>query len=55
MGQGRGGGEKEPKIKNPGGVLLSHRVTPAVPSALEVLTAVFEIGTGVSPPPLPPE
>ena len=27
----------------------------AVPSALEGLTAVFGMGTGVSPPPLPPE
>ena len=27
----------------------------AVPSALEGLTAVFGMGTGVTPPPLPPE
>jgi hypothetical protein len=27
----------------------------AVPSALEGLTTVFEMGTGVTPPPLPPE
>jgi hypothetical protein len=40
---------------NPGGVLLSHPVTQAVPSTLEGLTSVFGMGTGVSPPPLPPE
>ena len=28
---------------------------PAVPSALEGLTSVFGMGTGVAPPPLPPE
>src|SRR6184192_3019007 len=33
-----------------GNDLLSHRVTPAVPSALEGLTSVFGMGTGVSPP-----
>ena len=37
-----------------GGVLLSHRVAPAVPSALKGLTAVFGMGTGVSPLPSPP-
>lgn len=41
------------KIKNPGSVLLSHRKT-AVPSAQEGLTTVFGMGTGVTPPPLPP-
>ena len=35
----------------PGGVLLSHTVSRAVPSALEGLTTVFGMGTGVSPPP----
>ena len=40
---------------NPGNDLLSHRVTPAVSSAREGLTAVFGMGTGVSPPPLSPE
>ncbi len=35
----------------PGGDLLSHAVTHAVPSALEGLTSVFGMGTGVSPPP----
>jgi hypothetical protein len=33
---------------NSGSVLLSHTVTHAVPSALESLTSVFEMGTGVS-------
>ena len=40
---------------NPGGVLLSQGATPQVPSALAGLTAVFGMGTGVSPPPWPPE
>ena len=35
---------------NPGNDLLSHRAAPAVPSALEGLTAVFGMGTGVTPP-----
>ncbi len=35
---------------NPGDVLLSHQATLAVPSALEDLTAVFGMGTGVTPP-----
>ncbi len=39
----------------PGGDLLSHPVAQAVSSALEGLTSVFEMGTGVSPPPWPPE
>jgi hypothetical protein len=39
----------------PGGVLLSHRVAPAVPSAQEGLTTVFGMGTGVAPPVWPPE
>jgi hypothetical protein len=42
-------------VNNPGGVLLSHRVSPAVPSALEGLTSVFGMGTGVAPPAKPPE
>jgi hypothetical protein len=29
--------------------LLSHRLSPAVPSALQGLTAVFGMGTGVTP------
>jgi hypothetical protein len=35
---------------NPGGDLLSHRVSPAVPWALEVLTSEFGMGSGVAPP-----
>ena len=38
------------KKREPGGDLLSHTVSRAVPLALEVLTAVFGMGTGVSPP-----
>jgi hypothetical protein len=34
----------------PGGVLLSHPVSGAVPSVLEGLTSVFGMGTGVTPP-----
>ena len=33
----------------PGNDLLSHAVTHAVPSALEGLTSVFGMGTGVTP------
>src|SRR3981081_4546698 len=40
--------------KTLGNDLLSHRVTPTVPSALEGLTTVFGMGTGVSPPPWSP-
>jgi hypothetical protein len=40
--------------KNPGNVLLSHQVALTVPSALEGLTAVFGMGTGVTPPPWSP-
>src|SRR5512141_526900 len=43
-----------PKIKF-GGDLLSHGGNPAVPSALESLTAVFGMGTGVASPPSPPK
>ena len=42
-------------LRNPGGVLLSQGATPQVPSALMGLTAVFEMGTGVTPSPWPPE
>ena len=38
-----------------GGDLLSHTVTHAVPSALEGLTSVFGMGTGVTPPVWPPK
>jgi hypothetical protein len=41
--------------ENPGGDLLSRGVSPQVPSALAVFTSVFGMGTGVSPPQLPPE
>ncbi len=34
---------------NLGDVLLSHRPAPAVPSGLRGLTAVFGMGTGVTP------
>jgi hypothetical protein len=34
---------------NPGSDLLSHAVTHAVPSAVESLTSVFGMGTGVTP------
>ena len=40
---------------NPGSVLLSHSLTAIVSSALEGLTSVFGMGTGVSPPEWPPE
>ena len=38
----------------PGSDLLSHTVTHAVPSAVEGLTAVFGMGTGVTPLLCPP-
>ncbi len=38
------------QIKSPGDVLLFHTVASAVPSALEGLTSVFGMGTGVAPP-----
>jgi hypothetical protein len=38
----------------PGSVLLSHCLTAAVSSALEGLTSVFGMGTGVAPPVRPP-
>src|SRR5690606_17364353 len=38
-----------------GNDLLSHRVTPAVPSALEGLTTEFGMGSGVALPPSSPE
>ena len=47
----------EPLIPNPefqsfhpGDDLLSHKAALAVPSALEDLTSVFGMGTGVAPP-----
>ena len=54
-----GRGERPPRgplnLRNPGGVLLSQGVSSQVPSALEGLTAVFGMGTGVTPPLKPPE
>jgi len=44
-----------PLNEYPGGVLLSQGDSPQVPSALVGLTSVFGMGTGVSPPPWPPE
>jgi hypothetical protein len=40
---------------SPGNVLLSRLPAEQVPSALEGLTAVFGMGTGVSPPPSSPD
>ena len=40
---------------NPGDDRLSHAVSRAVPWALEGLTTVFGMGTGVSPPVWSPE
>ena len=37
-----------------GGALVSHRVAPAVPSALAGLTSGFGMGPGVPRPPWPP-
>ena len=36
-------------FKDPGSHLLSHAVSSIVPSAVQVLTIVFGMGTGVSP------
>src|SRR5690606_3085028 len=38
-----------------GGVLLSHTLASAVPSALEALASGFGMGPGVSPPLSPPK
>ena len=35
-------------MNNPGSDLLSHAVTHAMPSAVESLTSVFGMGTGVT-------
>ena len=42
-------------MRKSGDDLLSQGGYPQVPSALAVFTAVFGMGTGVSPPPWPPE
>ena len=44
-----------PNQNNPGDDRLSHAVARAVPWALEGLTTVFGMGTGVAPPVWPPE
>ena len=41
-------------LKDPGSVLLTHSLAAAVSSALEDLTSVFGMGTGVAPPAWPP-
>lgn len=41
--------------KKSGGDLLSQGISPQVPSALEGLTSVFGMGTGVTLPPSPPK
>ena len=38
-----------PSTINPGSDLLSHTLSHAVPSAVESLTSVFGMGTGVTP------
>ena len=47
--------QRRAQRENSGSVLLSHPVTRTVPSALEGLTSVFEMGTGVAPPLSPPK
>jgi hypothetical protein len=54
-GRDEGPAKRGLRQRNPGGVLLSQGASPQVPSALAGLTAVFGMGTGVSPPPWPPE
>ena len=41
-------------LNNPGSDLLSHGLSTIVSSALEGLTSVFGMRTGVAPPVLPP-
>src|ERR1700676_1736741 len=45
----------DPNESMSGGVLLSHAVPRAVPSALKSLTSGFGMGRGVSPSPWPPK
>ena len=56
---GRDGGAPSrvphPSFEGSGGDLLSQGAPPQVPSARAVFTSVFGMGTGVSPPLLPPE
>jgi hypothetical protein len=53
----KGEGEALPRLpfEKSGGVLLSQGRTSQVPSALEGLTSVFGMGTGVTPPLWPPK
>ena len=44
-----------PSFEQSGGVLLSRRVAPEVPSAQEGLTSLFGMGRGVTPPLWPPK
>ena len=46
--------ERASSSNEPGGDLLSQENDLQVPSARAGLTAVFGMGTGVSPPPWPP-
>ena len=46
----RAGPPLEEPAHRSGNDLLSHRVSPAVPSALEGLTSEFGMGSGVTPP-----
>ncbi len=48
-------GRERPRLKMSGGVLLSHAVPRAVPSALKSLTSGFGMEPGVSPSPWPPK
>jgi hypothetical protein len=48
--KGEGPNHIDSALQNPGSVLLSHRLAPTVPSALESLTSVFGMGTGVTSP-----
>ena len=48
-------GEAGRRLKKLGDVLLSHDLTIEVPSALQGLTTVFGMGTGVPPALSPPK
>ena len=49
------GARGPPRWEKSGGVLLSQGLSSQVPSALEGLTSVFGMGTGVTPPLWPPK
>jgi hypothetical protein len=53
--RGRSSADDLPLQEKSGGVLLSQAVSHQVPSAQEGLTSVFGMGTGVTPPLLPPK